>query len=324
MNRRRAVLTALAGATLGAIVPARAQPKPLRVGAVFSASTAGDVFYESLRQGFRDAGYVEGSTLALVPYWGQESPERLKVVVAEMLKTEPHVIVTQGTAAFTVHAARTTIPVAFGFSGDPVEAGFVQSLSRPGGNMTGISFLALELVGKRMEMLREVIPGVKRVAVVAAPQHPGDQAERRASEQAAAALGMTIVYFEARNSSELLAAMTAIEKSGCDATLFFPVQSVISERERIAAWAVRNRMPTVSGWSTFTDGGNLMSYGPNLRESMARLAFFVDRIARGTKPAVIPVELPTRVEFVINQKAAKALGITIPRAVELRADRVIA
>ena len=324
MNRRRAVLSALAGVALGSALPARAQAKPLRVGAVFGSSTAGDVFYESLRQGFRDAGYVEGGNLTLVPYWGEESPDRLKQVVAEMLKTDPQVIVTQGTAAFAVHATHTTIPVAFGFSGDPVEAGFVQSLSRPGGNMTGISFLALELVGKRMEMLREVIPGVKRVAVVAAPQHPGDKAERRASEQAAAALGLTIVYFEARNAPELAAAMATIEKSGCDATMFFPVQTVISERERIAAWSARTRMPTVSGWSTFTDGGNLMSYGPNLRDSMARLAFFVDRIAKGTKPAVIPVELPTRVEFVINQKAAKALGITIPRAVELRADRVIA
>ena len=323
MNRRRAVLTALAGAALGSAVPARAQPKPLRVGAVFAASAAGDVFFESLRQGFRDAGYVEGSSLTLVPYWGNDSSERLKQVVAEMLRTEPHVIVTQGISVYAVHAAKTPIPVAFGFSGDPVEAGFVQSLSHPGGNMTGISFLALELVGKRMEMLREVIPGVKRVAVVAAPQHPGDKAERRASEQAAAALGLTIVYFEARNASELGAAMAAIEKSGCDATLFFPVQSVTAERERIAAWAVRNRMPTVSGWASFTDGGNLMSYGPNLRDSMVRLAFFVDRIAKGTKPAVIPVELPTRVEFVINQKAARALGIAIPRAVELRADRVI-
>jgi putative ABC transport system substrate-binding protein len=215
--------------------------------------------------------------------------------------------------------ATTTIPVVFGYSGDPVEAGLVESLSRPGGNMTGISYLALDLVGKRIELVREVLPGAKRIAIVAQPQHPGDQGERRASQAAATALGLSLEYFESRNTAQLMDALAAIEKSRSDAV----VQNIILNRERIAAWALKSRIPAVSGWAQFAEGGNLMSYGPNLREASRRLAFYVDKILKGAKPAEIPVELPTRVELVVNLKAAKALGVTVPQTVLLRADQVI-
>lgn len=324
MTTRRTALTALAGAAIVAATRAGSQPRPLRVAWIFYSSEAdGRVWFDALRQGFRELGYVEGDTLVLDPYWADESAQRMREVVAKMIAANPHVIVAQGVAVNGVYAAKTAIPVVFGFSGDPIEAGFVQSLANPGGNMTGISLLTLELVGKRIEMMKAVMPGLRRVAILAAPQHPGDKAERRASEAAASALGVATVYFEARNGSELETAMAAMEKAGCDAVVMFPLQYVISQRERIAAWAIRNRLPTVSGWAQFAEGGNLMSYGPNFRESIMRLAFFADRIARGAKPASLPVELPTRVEFVINQKAAKALGINVPQAVVLRADRVI-
>jgi putative ABC transport system substrate-binding protein len=220
--------------------------------------------------------------------------------------------------------ATTAIPVVFGYSGDPVEAGLVESLPRPGRNMTGISYLVHELVGKRMELLKETLPGVKSVAVIANPQHPGDRAERRTSQAAAGALGVSLEYFEARNPAQLLEALAAIEKAArSQAVMLFPVQNVINLRERIAAWSMKNRVPTVSGWAQFAEGGNLMSYGPNLSEASRRLGFFVDRILKGTRPADLPVELPTRVELVINQKAARALGVKVPQAVLLRADRVI-
>lgn len=240
-----------------------------------------------------------------------------------MIASNPHVIVSMGFAVNGVYAARPTQPVVFGFSGDPVEAGFVQSFANPGGNMTGISFLTVELVGKRIEMMKAVLPNLRRIAIVAAPQHPGDKVERRASEAAATALGLATTYFEARSATELATALAALEKSGCDAVVLFPVQYVVSEAPRIAAWAIRTRIPTVSGWAQFAEGGNLMSYGPSLTDSVSRLAYFADRIAKGARPADIPVEQPTRVEFVINEKAAKALGITVPQAVALRADRVI-
>ena len=324
MTRRRAVLASLAGAAIAAATRGIAQPRPLRVAWIFYSSPSdGQVFYDALRRGFRDVGYVEGQTLVLEPYWGNESNEVADQNVARVIAANPHVIVAQGIVVNAVLAAKPPMPVVFGFSGDPVEAGFVRSFAYPGGNATGISFLTLELVGKRMEIMKEVMPGLRRVAILAAPQHAGDQAERKASEAAASRLGITTVYYEARGAADLDRSLPLMEKSGCDAVLMFPVQSVISRREHIASWALRNRMPTVSGWAQFAEGGNLMSYGPNLQDCITRLAYFADRIAKGTKPAAIPVELPTRVEFVLNLKTAKALGITVPRAVELRADRVI-
>ena len=222
-----------------------------------------------------------------------------------------------------VRRATSTIPVVFGYSGDPVEAGLVESLARPGRNMTGITFLALDLVGKRVEILKEILPGLKRVAIVAIPQHPGDQAERRASQAAANALGLTLAYFEARNTAQLDETLTAIERSGSEAVVMFPVHLTISNREKIAAWAVKSRLPVVSGWAQFAEGGNLLSYGPNLRDSCYRLAAYVHKVLKGARPADIPVELPTRVEMVVNLKAARALGVTVPQTVLLRADQVI-
>ncbi len=276
-----------------------------------------------MRQGLRGYGYVEGSNFALQTYWGEDSPEQLEAIVAQAIAANPRVIVAYGPTALRVRAATSTIPVVFGFSGDPIEAGLVETLAHPGRNMTGISFLTLELVGKRIEILREVLPGLRRVAILAAPQHPGDQAERRASQEAASSLGINTAYFEARNGAQLPAAMSAIEKSGSDAVVMFPVQYVIVQGERIAAWAVRNRLPTVSGWAQFAEGGNLLSYGPNLREASARMAYYVDRILKGARPAAIPVELPTKVELVVNLNAARALGVNVPQSVLLRADRVI-
>jgi putative ABC transport system substrate-binding protein len=171
--------------------------------------------------------------------------------------------------------------------------------------------------------VKELLPGAKRIAVIAQPQHPGDRGERQASQRAATALGLELEYFESRNTGQLMDALAAIERTRSDAVVMFPVQNVILNRERIAAWAIKNRLPAVSGWAQFAEGGNLMSYGPNLREASRRLAVYVDRILKGTKPADIPVELPTHVELVINLRTAKALGLTIPQSVLLRAQRVI-
>ena len=303
---------------------ALAQSSPARVSWVSPTSAAdGSFFLDELRRGLRELGHVEGRSLVLEPHWGENAAPRLEKISADVVSSAPQVIVAQGGAAVAMRKATATIPVVFGYSGDPVEAGLVDSLARPGRNFTGISFLALDLVGKRVELLKELLPGARRVAVVANPSHAGDSSERRASQSAATSVGMSLEYFEARNAVQLAEVLTAIEKSRSDAVVMFPVQNIINNRERIAAWSVKNRLPAVSGWAQFAEGGNLMSYGPNLREASRRLAFYVDRILKGAKPAELPVELPTRVELVINLKAAKALGVSVPRAMLLRADQVI-
>lgn len=325
MNTRRRFLAVMAAGACSVTLPATAQSTIHRV-AWLSPTRAvdGSVFFDELRRGLSELGYVEGKNLRLEPYWGEDSADRVEKLIAEAVASGPNVIVAQGSTAVAVRRVTTSIPVVFGYSGDPVEAGLVDSLARPGRNLTGISYLVHELVGKRMELLKETLPGVKSVAVIANPQHPGDPAERRTSQAAAAALGLSLEYFEARNPAQLLEALAGIDKADrSQAVVLFPVQNVINLRERIAAWSLKSRIPAMSGWAQFAEGGNFMSYGPNLREASRRLAFFVDRILKGGRPADLPVELPTRVELVINQKSARALGIKVPQAVLLRADRVI-
>lgn len=321
---RRYSLGALGTTLLLAALPAPAQPAPYRISWMSpTRAVDGSPFFDELRNGLRDLGYVEGRNLVLEAHWGEDSPERIASLVAAVVASNPSIIVAQGGITVAVHKATKTIPVVFGYSGDPVEAGLVASLSRPGGNLTGMSYMALDLVGKRIEILKEMMPRMKKIAVVANPQHPGDKAERRVSEEAAKTLGLSVAYFEVSSVPQLETALAAIEKSGSDAVVMFPVQNIIRNRERIAAWSLKHKLPVVSGWAQFAEGGNLMSYGPNLRASSNRLAYFVDKILKGTKPSEIPVELPLRVEMVLNLKTAKALGLAVPYTVMLRADQVI-
>jgi len=222
-----------------------------------------------------------------------------------------------------LHDRKPQMPVVFAYSGDPVDAGFVQSFARPGGTMTGMTFLSLELVGKRIQQMKELLPALNRVAVLANPQHAGEKRERDASQQAATRLGLEVIYLPVTTSAEIEPALLAARKARCDAVDVYPDALMASEAGRIAAIAEREKLPSISGWSLFPESGLLMSYGPNQRESFRRIAAYVDKILRGARPADLPVELPTSIEFVVNQKVARALGIKVPQSMLLRADRVI-
>jgi ABC-type uncharacterized transport system substrate-binding protein len=324
MIGRREWLAALGVGTLGVPVPLFAQqPAPSRVGWISLDRADGSPFFEPFRAGLRDLGRVEGRDLSIETRWAEGSRERLDLMAAELVKSKPHVIVTQGAAVHAVRKAGATMPIVFGFSGDPVEAGFVETLARPGRNLTGVSFLSLELVGKRVELLKDVVPKLMRVSILASPEHPGEQAELRASQAAAKALGLALEYFPVRGEPELEQAFAAIPRSRSDAVVVFPDALTLRTRERIARFELEHRMPIVSGWAQFADSGCLMTYGPNLPASFRRLATYVDRILKGAKPAELPVELPTVVELVVNMKTAAALGVKIPQPVLARADRVI-
>lgn len=324
MPTRRRILGAIGASALVTAFPLMAQPAPVRVAWLSPTSAAdGSPFFDELRRSLRDIGHIEGRNFSLEAHWGDDSAERIAKLVADVVASKPQVIVAQGGIAVAMRKATTDIPVVFGYSGDPVLAGLAESMARPGRNMTGITYMALDLVGKRIQLMKEILPTLKQIAVVANPQHPGDQAERNASQAAADTLGLKLAYFEAGNPAQLLEAMSAIEKSGSGAVVMFPIQTVIRNRERIAAWSIKHRLPVASGWAQFVEGGNLMSYGPNLRATAQRLAYFVDRILKGTKPADLPVEMPIRAELAINLKTAKALGLKIPGAVVLRAEQVI-
>jgi len=321
MKRRRFILALAAVATSPPIL---AQPAPpFRIGWISNDRAGRTPFFNSFRGGMRDLGYAEGTNLIIDARWGEGSLERLQQLARELVQSRPDVIVTQGPAILAALAAGATMPVVFGFSGDPVEAGFVDSLARPGRNCTGVSFLSLELVGKRMELLKEAIPGLKRVAIIANPGHAGQQSELRASQTAGGALGIALAYFQVRSEAELDEALASVPKSRSEALVVFPDAFIMGFSSRIAAVAAETRIPAISGWAQFAQAGNLMSYGPNLRDCFRRLATFVDRIRKGARPADLPVELPTTVELVVNLKAAKALGVTMPQSLLVRADEVI-
>jgi ABC-type uncharacterized transport system substrate-binding protein len=304
-------------------LPAEAQqPKKVpRIGFLSSAAPPGTP-YESFRQGLHDLGYVEGQNIAVEYRFGEGRP-RLAELATELVELKVDLIVAQGQAAMTAKTVERAVPVVFGMSGDPVDAGLIDSLARPGGNMTGMTFLAFELVGKRLELLKEAVPKISRVTVMAYPGHPGEERELKETQLSAQALRTVLHYLSVSNSADIDKAFAVIAKEHTDGILAFPDPITMAHRTQIAEFAVKRRLPSVFGWKDYVEAGGLMSYGPNLGESWRRVAVYVDKILKGTKPADLPVERPAKFEFVINLKTAKAIGLTIPPNLLARADKVI-
>jgi ABC-type uncharacterized transport system substrate-binding protein len=317
------VVSLLALALLAApLTPGAQRPQELRrIGYLHPGIGRLPGFYEILREGLRDLGYVEGRNLVIESRSGDEA--RLAELATELVRLNVEVIGAPGVATWAAKRATETLPIVFSFSGDPVEAGFVKSLGRPGGNMTGITWLAFELVGKRLELLKEAVPRVSRVAALANPAHPGEQRELAETERTARAVGATVQYQQVRTTPAFDAAFDVIVRNSADALLVFPDFVTMGHRRQIAEFALKHRLPSVFGWREYVEAGGLMAYGPNRQETAKRLAVYVDKILKGAKPADLPVEQPTKFELVINLKTAKALGLTIPQSVLLRADEVI-
>ena len=244
-------------------------------------------------------------------------------MATELARLRVDVLVAAGVAAFMAKAASASIPIVFGFSGDPVQAGLVDGLARPGGNVTGVTFLAPELVGKRLALLKEAAPAISQVAVMAASGHPGEQREWRAWEDAGRALGVTLHLFELKNAADLDEALTAVASENVDAIHAFPDGVTAASRVRIAEFAMSRHLPSVFGWKEYAEAGGLMSYGPNLEDSWHEIAGFVDKILKGAKPEDLPVEQPMRLQLVVNLRTAKALGLTLPPSFLIRADEII-
>jgi putative tryptophan/tyrosine transport system substrate-binding protein len=322
--RRRQVIAMLGGLSLAAAArSALAQAPVRRVAWLGIGSGDGPSPYvDALRTGLSERGWVEGRNLELSLYWAH-GREDMEGVARALLATNPEIVVTQELMVYAVQPLQPTMPVVFGFSGDPVDGKLVDSLARPGRNFTGMSYLALALVGKRIELLKEWLPQLQRVAILAQPQHPGEQRERQASEEAVAKLGLALSYYPIAGIAEIDDALAAIRRDGCDALVVFPDSTMYRVSERIARFAIAAKLPSVSGWAPFATSGLLLTYGPNIRDLYRSLARYVDRILRGAKAAELPVEQPTTFELVINAKTAKALGLTIPPALLARADEVI-
>jgi putative ABC transport system substrate-binding protein len=273
------------------------------------------------REGLRQHGYVEGQSVILDLRYTRDL-EALRTAVAELTHSKVAFIVSSGPAIRAIKQARE-IPVLFAISGDPVELGLAASLARPGGNFTGLTFLSLEIAAKRVELLKQAVPQIRKLAVLSNTDHPGEHSERRATEKAAQALGLAVSYIPFRGAGELDTGLAAVHSAGADAMLVFPEGATMVARAKIAQFAIAERLPSMFGWSEYVDAGGLMSYGANVREAYVQLAGYADRVLRGGRPATLPIVQPTRFELVVNARTARTLDVTIPSTLLVRAARVI-
>jgi putative ABC transport system substrate-binding protein len=323
-NRQWAALVvfAIAFALCGAAADAQPMRKVGFLGAADASANAARV--EGFRQGLRELGYVEGKNISIEYRWAQGKPERLPALAAELVRLKVDVLVTAGPAATRpAKEATKTIPIIMAQDNDPVASGFVASLARPGGNITGLSGLFPEMTGKRLELVRDVVPKLSRMAVFGTPDQPGNAQTLKETEIAARNFGVEIQVLYVTNSKNLEAAFQIARKSHADAGLVLSSAVIFSQRPQIARLAADDRLPIMFPQSEYVEDGGLMSYAPNYPDMFRRAAHYVDKILKGAKAADLPVQQPTKFELVINLKTAKKIGLTIPPNVLARADRVI-
>ncbi len=281
-------------------------------------------FLQAFRQGLHELGYVEGQNIAIEFRSAEGKYDRLSALAAELVRLKVNVIVTVASPATqAAKQATETIPIVMVNIADPVASGFVASLARPAGNITGSSLMLPEMVAKQLELLKEVLPKVPRVACLGNPTNPNYAAGLPHAQDAARALGVRLQPVEIRNSTDIDSAFAAMARDRAGALIVFTDAVTLDYRTRLADHAIRRRLPTVSGVSEFAEAGGLLAYGPRLTDGYRRAASYVDKILKGAKAADLPVEQPTTFELVVNLKTAKVLGLTIPHSVLQRADQVI-
>ena len=321
--RRRDFITLLGGAAVGwpLAASAQTQPKILRVGFVFSATNDGKGL-EAFRQGLRELGYVEGQTIVLELRWAEGRLERMPELVAELVGLKVDVLVASGPpAALAAKNATQTIPIVM-VAGDPVGLGLIGSLSRPGGNVTGLSYYYEAITAKKLELLKELVPGLARVGVLRNSLNPMHPILWQDTEVAAQRLGVALEALEVRGPEDFEAAFSTAKQRNAQALLDIDDLVTFPYRSRITALAASSRLPVMYGFREFPDKGGLMSYGAIGIFLFRRFAIFVDKILKGAKPADLPVEQPTKFALVINVKVAKALVLTLPPSLLARADEL--
>jgi len=324
MKRR----TFISGTTLGLLgvplaVGAQQPRKVPRVGVIGEGSPT-DSGNAPFRQGLRELGYVEGQSVVIEDRYAHGVIDRVPNLAAELIRLGVDVLVVGGTvSAQSAKAVTTTVPIVFTQAGDPVGSGLVASLARPGGNATGLSNLTSELGGKQLELLKAAVPQISRVTVLYNPGNPAAGPGLNRAREAARALAVELQVLEVRQPNELTSAFSALAAWRAGAVLALSDPVFATETAQLSKLAAKNRLPAIFATRRFAEAGGLLAYGPNLSDHYRRAATYVDKILKGAKPADLPVEQPTKFEFVINLKTAKALGLTIPQSLLLRADEVI-
>ena len=328
MTTRRCFLGALAGCLLAAPLAAAAQPagKVYRIGVLLIGSRApAEHLLQAFEHALRERGWMPGQNVVIEYRWAEGTYDRLPALAAELVRLEPQVIVTVGTAAArAAKDATSKIPIVMVNATDPIGEGLIASLARPGGNVTGLTFIPTrEMYAKQLQLLKEAVPRARRLAVLRNPANPSHSQSVKTVEQAARSLGVELQVVDARAPEELGPAFRAMTRARADALLVVPDSMLFTHRARLADLSVRHRLPSMHGLVEDAQAGGLMAYAVNLADQLRRAAGYVDRLLRGAGPAELPVEQPSKFEFVINLKTAKAFGLTIPQSLLLRADELI-
>jgi putative ABC transport system substrate-binding protein len=323
--RRRQFITLLGSAAATWPLVVRAQGKIPRIGFMGNSTAALEVnLTDAFREGLRELGYEEGRNIVIEYRWAEGQYERFPTLVAELIAAKVDVIVTAGTpAALAVKKATTTVPLVMVAVGDPVGTGLVPSLARPNGNLTGLSSVAPDLEGKRLELLREIVPSVSHIAVFLNSLNPFHVASIRQAQAAGKALGIKVQQYDIRKSEDLDGAFAALRKERPDALLILADRVFLHNRQRMMDFTEEQRLPNVNAYKELVEAGGLISYGPSYEDMHKRAAIYVNKILKGAKPGNLPIEQPTKFTLVVNLKAAKALGISMPPTVLSRADEVI-
>ena len=326
-TRRALILAAAAWPALawaGAVI-AQAPAKVRRIGLLSGLSPSDATpLLQAFRQGLRDLGWVEGKNISIEYRYAEGRADRLPELAADLVRLKVDVIVApSSTAALAAQKATRAIPIVVAAGGDPVAFGLGESLARPGGNVTGLSQMSWELAGKRLELLKEMVPKLSRVAVLWNPQGPGSTLNWKEIQLPARQLGVQLQSLEVRSPNDFDQAFEAATKARAGALAVMPDQVFQANLKRIAGLAAKSRLPSIFHVSEFAEAGGLVTYGPDRADMFRRIATFVDKILKGAKPGDLPVEQPTRFELVVNMKTAKTLGIKIPQSILVRADKVI-
>ena len=301
------------------------QAPPYRIGLISPGSASSMASrVEALKNGLRDLGYIEGQNIAIEYRWGDGDDERVSGLVSDLMKAKIGIFLTHGVRATLVaRDASATIPIVCFDCGDLVSTGVVESLSRPGGNITGVTLIHPEMSGKRLELLKEMIPGLARLAVLYNSGNPVAEPELRSTQDAARLLNLHLQSVGVKDLREVEDALASMMRERADALIVLSDAAFLGRRGRIAELVAANRLPTIFWIGDYPKAGGLVGYGPDGFASARRAASYVDKVLKGTKPADLPIEQPTKFELVINLKTAKALGLTVPHSLLQRADEVI-
>jgi ABC-type uncharacterized transport system substrate-binding protein len=322
MDRRQFLALTAAVVMAPLVTEAQQAGKIVRMGILLFTSPATDLNLAALLGGLRDLGYIEGRNLAIEYRYAEGRPERFRASAVALASAKPDIIVVLGgdMVPFAREATKT-IPIVMLTSQDPVESGIVETMARPGGNLTGVAFVSSETAGKRLQFLKEAMPGLTRLAVLWSPDHA--DGEYRITAATAPSVGVQILSLEVRGPDEFDAAFQKVMPWRAEALIVVSSRLMNVNRDRTLEFASRQRIPLVSGWGPWVANGALMGYGPDLNALVRRIPSYVDKIVKGARSADLPIEQPTKFELIVNLKTARALGVTIPPSLLLRADQVI-